>query len=71
MNSLRMRVVFEGCFVRDQSNHWAMFSEATSCPATMAAGKMCDAYGMLPGHALQVSDGESAYAGSHDMGAYS
>ena len=55
------RVVFEGCFVKDQANHWAMFSEATSCPATMAAGKMCDAYGMLPGHALQVSDGESAY----------
>ena len=31
------RVVFEGCFVKDQANHWAMFSEATSCPATMAA----------------------------------
>ena len=55
------RVVFEGCFVRDQSNCWALFSEVTSCPATMAAGKMADAYGMLFGHALQVSDGESAY----------
>ena len=62
------RVVFEGCFVRDQSNHWAMFSEATSCPATMAAGKMCDAYGMLPGHALQVSDGESAYTQAKLLG---
>ena len=61
-------VVFEGCFVRDQSNHWAMFSEATSCPATMAAGKMCDAYGMLPGHALQVSDGESAYTQAKLLG---
>ena len=62
------RVVFEGCFVKDQANHWAMFSEATSCPATMAAGKMCDAYGMLPGHALQVSDGESAYTQAKLLG---
>ena len=54
--------------MRDQSNHWAMFSEATSCPATMAAGKMCDAYGMLPGHALQVSDGESAYTQAKLLG---
>ena len=62
------RVVFEGCFVKDQANHWAMFSEATSCPATMAAGKMRDAYGMLPGHALQVSDGESAYTQAKLLG---
>ena len=45
-----------------------MFSEATSCLATMAAGKMCDAYGMLPGHALQVSDGESAYTQAKLLG---
>ena len=62
------RVVFEGCFVKDQANHWAMFSEATSSPATMGAGKMCDAYGMLPGHALQVSDGESAYTQAKLLG---
>ena len=55
------RVVFEGCFVRDEIGHWAPFSENTSCPATMAAGKMGDAHGLLPGNLLEVSDGESAY----------
>ena len=55
------RVVFEGCHVRDESNAWALFSEITSCPATMAAGKVADAYGLLPGNSLEVSDGESAY----------
>ena len=55
------RVVFEGCFVRDEIGHWALFSENTSCPATMAAGKMGDAHGLLPGNLLEVSDGESAY----------
>ena len=55
------RVVFEGCFVRDEIGQWALFSENTSCPATMAAGKMCDAHGLLPGNLLEVSDGESAY----------
>ena len=46
------RVVFEGCHVRDESNAWALFSEITSCPATMAAGKVADAYGLLPGNSL-------------------
>ena len=55
------RVVFEGCHVKDESNAWAIFSEVTSCPATMASGKITDAYGLLPGHSLQASDGESAY----------
>ena len=55
------RVVFEGCFVRDEIGQWALFSENTSCPATMAAGKMCDAHGLLPANLLEVSDGESAY----------
>ena len=55
------RVVFEGCHVKDESNAWAIFSEASSCPATMAAGKMADAYGLLLGNSLEVSDGESAY----------
>ena len=55
------RVVFEGCFVRDEIGHWALFSENTSCPATMAAGKMGDAHGLLPGNLLEVSDGESSY----------
>ena len=54
------RVVFEGCFVRDEVGHWSLFSDNTSCPATMAAGKMGDTHG-LPGSLLEVSDGESAY----------
>ena len=33
------RVVFEGCHVKDEHNNWAIFSEITSCPATMEAGK--------------------------------
>ena len=38
----------------------SVFSENASCPATMAAGKMGDAHGLLPGNLLEVSDGESA-----------
>ncbi len=55
------RVVFEGCNVKDQDNRWAIFQEITSCPATMEAGKMADAYGMMEGHTIQMADGESAY----------
>ena len=56
------RVVFEGCHVKDEGNiYWAIFSEITSCPATMEAGKAADAFGLLPGHEIQVADGESAY----------
>ncbi|CAE7489013.1 RE2, partial [Symbiodinium natans] len=55
------RVVFEGCHVKDQEGKWAIFQEITSCPATLEAGKMADAYGMLPGHDIEMSDGESAY----------
>ena len=55
------RVVFEGCNVKDQDNRWAIFQEITSCPATMGAGKMADAYGMMEGHTIEMADGESAY----------
>ena len=55
------RVVFEGCHVKDQEGKWAIFQEITSCPARLEAGKMADAYGMLPGHDIEMSDGESAY----------
>ena len=60
-NSKAARVVFEGCHVKDEGNNWAIFSEITSCPATMEAGKAADAFGLLPGHEIQVADGESAY----------
>ena len=39
------RVVFQGCNVKDESNNWAIFSELSSAPATMQAGKTVDAYG--------------------------
>eukprot|EP00439_Symbiodinium_sp_Y106_P079851 s1908_g18.t1 len=55
------RVVFEGCHVKDEGSNWAIFSEIASCPATMEAGKAADAFGLLPGHEIQVADGESAY----------
>ena len=47
--------------MRDQDNRWAIFQEITSCPATMEAGKIADAYGMLPGNEIEMADGESAY----------
>ena len=52
--------------MRDQDNRRAIFQEITSCPATMEAGKIADAYGMLPGHTIQMADGESAY--TQDLG---
>ena len=55
------RVVFAGCFVKDERNNWAIFAEISSCPATMTAGKAADAYGMFAGHDIQMADGESAY----------
>ena len=68
-NSLKMtprrkykgRVVFEGCNVRDEYQNWALFAEMSSCPATMEAAKAADAYGMFPGHEIEIADGESAY----------
>ncbi len=56
------RVVFEGCYVKDELNNWAIFAEITSCLATMEAGKAADGYGLLSGHDVQQADGESAYA---------
>jgi hypothetical protein len=55
------RVVFEGCYVKDEDNNWAIFSEIASCPASMEASRSADAYGLLPGHSIQIADGESAY----------
>jgi predicted peptidase len=55
------RVVFEGCYVKDEDNNWAIFSEIASCPASMEASRAADAFGMLPGHGIEIADGESAY----------
>ena len=51
------RAVFQGNNVRD----WAIFQELGSCPATMEAARCVDAYGLLPGHAVEQSDAEQAY----------
>ena len=40
----------------------------TSCPATMEAGQAADAFGLLPGHEIQVADGESAYTQAKQLG---
>ena len=55
------RVVFEGCYVKDEDNNWAIFSEIASCPASMEASRSADAFGLLPGHGIEIADGESAY----------
>ena len=56
------RAVFQGNNVRDQDGNWAIFADLGSSPATMEAARAADAYGMLPGHAVQQSDAEQAYA---------
>ena len=55
------RVVFLGDRVRDAAGHAAAFEELSSSPASMEASKWCDAYGLLPGHKLEGSDGTAAY----------
>jgi hypothetical protein len=55
------RVVFEGNYVRDQNWEAALFQELSSCPATMDAAKVADAYGPRAGHSVQQSDGTRAY----------
>ena len=55
------RVVFQGNNVQDENWNAALFQELGSSPATMEAGKACDAFGLAPGHAVQQADAEQAY----------
>jgi hypothetical protein len=55
------RVVFQGNNVQDENWNAALFQELGSSPATMEAGKACDACGLVPGHAVQQADAEQAY----------
>jgi len=55
------RVVFQGNRVQDESRNAALFQELGSSPATMEAGKACDAYGLAPGHDVEQADAEQAY----------
>ena len=55
------RVVFQGNDVKDENYDNALFAELGSSPATMQAGKMTDAIGLLDGNEVQISDAEQAY----------
>ena len=58
---LKGRVVFLGDRVRDGEGKHAVFEELFSSPAAMSAGKFADAYGCMPGNAIQAADGIQAY----------
>ena len=55
------RVVYQGNEVRDERSDYAIFEELSSAPSTMQASKALDAFGLLPGHAIQQTDAEQAY----------
>jgi hypothetical protein len=55
------RVVFQGNQVRDQNFDYAMFDDLGSAPATMAAAKAADAFGIFEGHTIEQADAEQAY----------
>ena len=58
------RVVFLGDRVKDGNGHAAIFSELSSSPASMEAGKFCDMWGSLPNHEIWAADGLQAYCQS-------
>ena len=68
LRKFKGRVVFQGNNVRDENAEYAIFSELSSAPASMQAAKHLDAYGLLPGHATQLADAESAYTQSRLKG---
>ena len=55
------RIVFQGNNTRDENSNIALFDDTASSPAAMEAGKAVDAYGLLPGHAVQQADAQQAY----------
>jgi hypothetical protein len=50
------RVVFQGNNVKDENWNTALFQELGSSPATMEAGKACDAFGLAAGHTVGQAD---------------
>ena len=46
--------------MRDADGKHAVFEELSSSPAAMSAGKIADAYGCMPGNAIQTTDGIQA-----------
>ena len=57
----KYRVVYQGNNVIDENWDHAIFQHLGSSPASMEAGKMVDAFGLLPGHDLQQADACQAY----------
>ena len=57
------------CQVRDENWDVALFRELGSAPATLEAGKACDAFDMVAGHEVQQADAEQACAQSRLGGA--
>ena len=47
----------------------AIFQELGSAPAAMSATKMCDGFGLLPGHTVETADAEQAYINAQLKGA--
>ena len=59
------RAVLQGDQVKDQNWEAALFQDLGSSPAAMEASRAADAYGMLPGHDIQVADADQAYTQSY------
>ena len=55
------RVVVQGNRVVNQSYEAAIFQDLGSALATLDASRAVDAYGCVPGHAIEVADAEQAY----------
>ena len=64
LNVYKGRIVYRGDDIRDEFYDHALFGDIASAPSSMAASKVCDAWGALPGHATQLSDADSAYTQS-------
>ena len=59
------RAVLQGDQVKDQNWEDALFQDLGSSPAAMEASRAADAYGMLPGHDIEVADADQAYTQSY------
>ena len=56
--------MLQGDQVKDQNWEAALFQDLGSSPAAMEASRAADAYGMLPGHDIEVADADQAYTQS-------
>ncbi|CAE8585896.1 unnamed protein product, partial [Polarella glacialis] len=58
---MKGRIVFLGNNVRDEDGQAALFGDLSSAPVTIEASRVCDAFGLLSGHAIEQADAEQAY----------